>query len=68
MPRLVLKLDGMACEGCAAIIEKELGARKGITSVDVDFKSRLAHIEFEDDFISKSEIRQEIINLGYSVL
>ncbi|MFH0830207.1 MAG: heavy metal-associated domain-containing protein [Candidatus Aenigmatarchaeota archaeon] len=62
-----LKLNGMTCDGCAAVIEKELGARKGITSIHVDFKNRLAHIEFDGDCSSKSEIRQEIINLGYGI-
>ncbi|MFL9592950.1 heavy-metal-associated domain-containing protein [Aeromonas schubertii] len=42
-----LKIEGMSCGGCAASLERALGAQPGVTAVKVDFASATARIEGE---------------------
>jgi len=44
--RLVFKIEGMSCEGCAANIEKSLMKVAGVTKAAVDFKSGKAVVKW----------------------
>ncbi len=43
--RIVLKLDGMTCEGCAATAQQALGRVPGVTRVHVDYARSEAVVE-----------------------
>lgn len=50
-------VDGMICSlGCAKTIQKEVAAIKGVSSCDVSFEDKKAHIEFDKSQLSEKEI------------
>ena len=66
MKKTILKISGMHCASCAANIENALKKEKGIKSVNVNFASEKAYVEFNLDEISLSQIGKIIEKTGYS--
>jgi len=55
----------MDCVSCAAVIENTLKKEKGIKSVNVNFATEKAYLEFDSDEISIAGIKKIIGSLGY---
>lgn len=50
-------VEGMVCSlGCAKTIQKEVAAIEGVSSCDVSFEDKKAHIEFDKSQLSEKEI------------
>ena len=47
--KTTLKILGMKCHSCAKIIKFGLEEEKGISSVDVDFDTQKANLEFDSE-------------------
>ena len=60
-----LKIHGMACEGCAQRIQRELQKTKGIISASIDYEKKKARIVYSPDVIRVSQIIEKIKSLGY---
>ena len=56
--KIKLNIQGMHCGSCAKMIEMELEEK-------VDSISGKAEIDFDDDKISESEIKDIILKMGY---
>jgi len=65
MKKIILKISGMDCVSCAAVIENTLKKEKGIKSVNVNFATEKAYLEFDSDEISIAGIKKIIGSLGY---
>jgi len=59
------KISGMHCASCAAIIEHSLNKEKGVNSINVNYATEKAYIEFEPAAISSAMIKENIAKLGY---
>ena len=66
MIKQTLKIKGMHCVSCASIIEKKISKLEGIESVNVNFATEKAGVEFDDKRISIKDMNEEIQKLGYS--
>ena len=62
---LSLKISGMTCHACAALIQDELRETPGVTQAKVDFEQRQAAIEFEAEQVTTAELLKRIQELGY---
>jgi Cu+-exporting ATPase len=65
MEKIILKISGMHCTSCAAVIENTLKKEKGIKSVNVNFATEKAYLEFDEIKISIARIKKIIEKLGY---
>ena len=65
MEKIVFKVEGMHCTGCAATIEKELSQLRGITRVSVSFTMGEAVVLYDPNEIDRGRIRKVIKELGY---
>jgi len=65
MEKIVLKISGMDCASCAAVIEKTLKKEAGIKSANVNFASEKLYLEFDSVEISIARIQKIIEKLGY---
>lgn len=63
----ILTISGMHCSSCAKIIETTLEENSGVESISVDYDSRKAFLEFDQEKTNFSVIKKEIESLGYSV-
>jgi copper chaperone CopZ len=51
-----LAVEGMVCQGCAKNIEKTLGAKSGVVSVEASFQDKNANISYNPEKISSEKI------------
>ncbi len=67
MKKIVLKIEGMSCDGCRNRLEKFLSKKKGIQKVEVSLEKKLAYIECEDN-VSIDELNDYVDDAGYKSL
>lgn len=58
----------MACASCSANVERKLNQISGIRAAVVSLNSRTAHLSFDDQETSLSQIKQEINAIGYDLI
>ena len=63
-----LKVKGMHCASCSAIITKKVSKLEGVDSVKINYATEKAELLFDLDKISVSKMNDEINKLGYSVI
>ncbi|HLD31832.1 MAG TPA: heavy metal translocating P-type ATPase [Patescibacteria group bacterium] len=63
--KMILNISKMHCASCAATIEHTLKKIPGVLSVNVNFATEKAWLEFEPTQISLTKIKGTIKNLGY---
>jgi Cu+-exporting ATPase len=64
----VLKISGMHCASCAAIIENTLKKEEGIKTANINFASEKLYLEFDQIKINIDKIKKIIEKLGYRAL
>jgi Cu+-exporting ATPase len=65
MERKVLKVSGMHCASCAALIETTLKKTEGVKTTNVNFATEKLYLEFDPIEISIARIKKIIEDLGY---
>lgn len=65
MERKVLKISGMHCASCAALIETTLKKTEGVKTANVNFATEKLYLEFDPIEISIARIKKIIEDLGY---
>ncbi|MFA7252584.1 MAG: heavy metal translocating P-type ATPase [Candidatus Paceibacterota bacterium] len=60
-----LKVKGMHCASCANIICKKISKCDGVKSVNINFATEKAKIEFDSEKTSVKKLNEEIEKLGY---
>lgn len=63
--KAILAISGMHCASCAKIIETTIEERSGVSSISVNYNSRKAFVEFNQQETNLGEIKKEIEELGY---
>ncbi|MCH2449429.1 MAG: heavy metal translocating P-type ATPase [Gracilimonas sp.] len=67
MQNLQFHIDGMACSFCAQSIDKAIGRREGVKKVNVSLAHEQVLIEYNSDNIQESELKQILLDLGYTI-
>ena len=65
--RIDLPVRGMSCAGCAANIQKNLGALEGVDKANVNFATSMATVIFDPDVVKPVEFASRIREIGYDV-
>ena len=65
MEKIILSISGMHCSSCAKIIETTLEEKEGVSSISVNYDSKKAFLEFDQQKTNLDEIKSEIETLGY---
>lgn len=68
MEKITLSIKGMTCASCAITIEKVISKLDGVSSVNVNFATEKASVEYEPEKISISRINDAIKKYGYEIL
>ena len=64
---LVLKVEGMTCQGCVNNVTNALKAVRGAGEVRVSLEGKKASIHFDPDKANDGMFREAIIKAGYKV-
>jgi len=67
MEKKTLKIIGMDCASCAAVIEHDLKKEKGVSSANVNFAMEKAYVEYDPKESSPEKIKKVIKDLGYNI-
>lgn len=65
MTNKTLKVKGMHCASCSAIITKKVSKLEGVDSVNVNYATEKAELVFDPSKVSVSSMNNEINKLGY---
>ncbi|WP_227354523.1 heavy-metal-associated domain-containing protein [Haladaptatus salinisoli] len=65
MERYEFHVDGMRCEGCERIIERELAGTSAASAVDADHERSVVVVSANDG--AKGDLAAAIRTLGYDV-
>jgi Cu+-exporting ATPase len=63
-----LNVRGMHCASCALIITKKLDVLEGVNSVNVNFASEKAHVDFDPTTVTVEGMSSAISELGYTLV
>ena len=66
--RIVLKIGGMHCAGCAVSIQKYVSDLDGVTGADVSYASTRATVAFNSNEVTLGSIEKAIEEVGYRVV
>jgi len=66
--KVTLKIQGMDCASCAAVIEHDLKKKKGIVSASINLATEKLYLEFNPTEIQIEDIKKNINGLGYKAL
>jgi Cu+-exporting ATPase len=63
--RIVLKVTGMSCSGCAANVKSALSSVPGVISAEVDLKTGIAEISISERKPSGDQLIAAIKKAGF---
>jgi Cu+-exporting ATPase len=63
-----LKISGMHCATCAINIEESLSQIRDVSNVQVNFGTDTAHVEFDPQKVSITELEKAVKDVGYDVV
>ena len=64
----IFKIKGMHCASCASIIEKTLKKTEGVQSIEANYATETAKIDFDDTKTNPHLLSEKIEPLGYSLI
>ncbi len=65
MKEVVLKIEGMHCNGCSTRLERVLNNLEGVNKAKVELEKAEATIEFDETKISIEKIKETIEDAGF---
>ncbi|MFA5156713.1 MAG: heavy metal translocating P-type ATPase [Candidatus Omnitrophota bacterium] len=68
MEKIIIGIRGMHCASCAVNIEKSLRGRDGVASVNVNFASEKAYLEYDPGKVTPPDLEKIIEKTGYQVV
>jgi len=66
--QVTMPIEGMTCASCAQRIEKTVSKLNGVSSANVNLATEKATIHYDPSIIRLSQIKSEIIKIGYKPL
>ena len=62
-----LKITGMHCSSCVANIKNGLEKIDGVHSIDINYATAKAEVNYDSEKVSPDIIKKDIINTGYGI-
>jgi len=68
MNEVILKINGMHCEGCAQAVQRALSGSEGVRDAKASFKEGSVHILYDSSLTGKEQMAATIDRIGYRVV
>ncbi len=65
LTKTTLTIEGMHCGSCALAIELILKEKEGVSSVKVDYNSKKAEVEFDENKVQLDDLKKEVSRIGF---
>lgn len=66
MKKIIMKVEGMVCNGCENRVQNALGTIKGVESVVANYKSGTVTITLRDE-VQEKTLKEKIEDIGFTV-
>lgn len=66
MKKIILTIEGMACDGCAAACERALCAADGVKNASVSYKKGSAKVTFDPSKTTCDALKAVVAEAGYT--
>ncbi len=63
----IYRVQGMTCQNCKQKIEKKLSRRKGIWRAEVNLKTKMLYLSYDEEVISLTVIKELLADMGYEL-
>ena len=63
----IYRVQGMTCQNCKQKIEKKLSRRKGIWRAEVNLKTKMLYLSYDEEVISLTVIKELLADMGYQL-
>lgn len=67
MKNEVLKVEGMSCMHCVNAVKKAVGGLAGVEKVAVDLEGKTVTVDYDENKVTLTEIKNAIEDQGYDV-
>lgn len=67
METIVMKVNGMTCQGCVASVTRVLQAIEGVSDAQVSLEKNEARVSFDTQKTSQAKLVAAIEDAGYDV-
>lgn len=64
----MLKVEGMSCNHCVNAIETNVGELAGVSKVNVNLDAANVAVEFDEETVSLTNIKEVIEDQGFEVI
>jgi len=65
MEKTIIKVSGMHCQSCVTVLTKALSKTEGVKSVNINFSTEKAAIEYDSTILNESKLVATIKSKGY---
>lgn len=65
METVKIKCTKMHCEGCKATIVEAVQQMEGVSKIEVDLKSKIITVKFDNKKTNKNAVSAKILEAGY---
>ena len=65
---IIIKVEGMTCEGCEKAVQLSVKELKGIINVEASYAAKNVIVAFDTVKVSLPEIKNKIREAGYTVI
>lgn len=60
-------VNGMGCVGCSKTVQNTLQDLEGVKDAVVDFETKVANVEYDQDKVSVNELQAAVSDAGYEL-
>jgi len=60
-----IKCEKMHCEGCKATIMEALQSMDGVSKIDINLKTKVIKVTFDNTKTNKEKVSEKILEAGY---
>lgn len=66
--KATIKVEGMKCANCSGSVKKALKATEGVQTVEVSHSTQEAVIEYDDEKVTETKLREVINSTGFKAV
>ncbi|MCX6762103.1 MAG: cation-translocating P-type ATPase [Candidatus Moranbacteria bacterium] len=65
--KIIFEITGMTCASCSASNERALSKALGIKKASINFATKKALVEYDDEILSEKDVKKIILSNGYGI-
>ncbi|AXT47814.1 MULTISPECIES: heavy-metal-associated domain-containing protein [Chromobacterium] len=67
MSELIMKVDGMTCQGCVKSVSGVLSGMAGVSEAEVSLEAKQAKVVYDAEIVSPEELAAAVEDAGFDV-